>query len=94
MRPHDVIIRPMVTEHSTDMMAQNKYTFEVDLRATKSQVKRAVEEIFSVKVVGVNTARIPGKLKRMGRFEGRRPERKKAIVKLAEGDSIEIFEGL
>jgi len=90
----DVVIRPLVSEHSTDLMADNKYTFEVDLRATKSQVKRAIEEIFSVKVVNVNTARIPGKLKRMGRHIGRRPERKKAIVRLAEGDSIEIFEGL
>ncbi len=90
----DVVLRPMVTEHSTDMMADNKYTFEVDLRATKSQVKRAIEEIFDVRVLKVNTSRIPGKLKRMGRFEGRRPERKKAIVKLAEGDTIEIFEGL
>lgn len=94
MDARDILIRPVVTEHSTDLMAENKYTFEVDLRASKSQVKRAVEEIFSVRVLNVNTARIPGKLKRMGRFEGRRPERKKAIVKLAEGDSIEIFEGL
>lgn len=94
MEARDIVIRPMVTEHSTDMMADNKYTFEVDLRASKSQVKRAVEEIFNVRVLKVNTARMAGKMKRMGRFEGRRPERKKAIVKLAAGDSIEIFEGL
>jgi len=90
----DVVIRPLVTEHSTGMMSQNKYTFEVDPRATKTQVKRAIEQIFNVKVEQVNTARIPGKLKRMGRFVGRRPERKKAVVKLAEGQTIEIFEGL
>lgn len=94
MDDRDVIIRPFVTEHSTNLMVDNKYTFEVALNATKSQVKRAVEDIFGVKVLKVNTSRLPGKLKRMGRFEGRRPERKKAIVQLAEGDSIEIFEGL
>lgn len=94
MDPRDLIIRPFVTEKSTDLMAQNKYTFEVALGATKSQIKRAVEEIFNVKVVKVNTSRIPGKLKRMGRYVGRRPERKKAVVQLAEGHSIEIFEGL
>lgn len=94
MDPRDVIIRPLVTEESTRQMEENKYTFEVALKATKTQVKRAVEEIFGVKVVKVNTSRIPGKVRRMGRFEGRRPERKKAIVQLAEGDRIEIFEGL
>lgn len=94
MDSRDIIIRPLVTEHSTHLMADNKYTFEVALAASKTQVKRAVEEIFDVKVVKVNTSRSQGKLKRMGRFEGRRPDRKKAIVQLAEGDSIEIFEGL
>lgn len=94
MDPRDVIIRPFVTEQSTAAMEENKYTFEVALKATKSQIKRSVEKIFGVKVLKVNTSRIPGKLKRMGRFEGRRPERKKAVVQLAEGDRIEIFEGL
>jgi len=94
MDARDVIIRPLVTEQSTAAMEQNKYTFEVALNATKTQIKRSVEKIFGVKVVKVNTSRIPGKLKRMGRFEGRRPERKKAVVQLAEGDRIEIFEGL
>ena len=75
-------------------MEENTYTFEVALQATKQQVRRAVEEIFGVKVVRVNTSRLPGKLKRMGRTAGRRPERKKAFVQLAEGDRIEIFEGL
>lgn len=94
MDARDVVVRPFVTEHSTNLMSENKYTFEVARNATKSQVKRAIEEIFGVKVVKVNTSRIHGKLKRMGRFEGRRPERKKAVVQLAEGDSIEVFEGL
>jgi len=94
MDARDVVIRPFVTEHSTNLMSQNKYTFEVALGATKTQVKRAIEEIFGVKVVKVNTVRIPGKVKRMGRFEGKRPDRKKAVVQLAEGQTIEVFEGL
>jgi len=94
MDARDVVIRPLVTEHSTSLMAQNKYSFEVALNATKTQVKRAIEEIFNVKVVKVNTVRVRGKLKRMGRYEGRRPDRKKAIVQLAEGQTIEVFEGL
>lgn len=94
MDARDVIIRPLVTERSTRLMEENKYTFEVALRATKTDIKRSVEEIFGVDVVKVNTIRMQGKLKRMGRFEGRRPDRKKAIVQLAAGQSIEIFEGL
>lgn len=94
MDARDIIIRPYVTEQSTRQMEHNKYTFEVALKATKTDVKRAVEEIFKVKVLKVNTTRLPGKVKRLGRFEGRRPDRKKAVVQLAEGDRIEIFEGL
>lgn len=92
--PRDIIRRPVITEHSTAMMAENKYTFEVDPRANKYQIKQAVEEIFGVTVVKVNTLRLQGKLKRMGRFEGRRPERKRAIVTLKPGDQIEFFEGV
>jgi len=94
MDARDIIIRPYVTEQSTREMEQNKYTFEVALKATKTDIKRAVEQIFGVKVLKVNTTRIPGKVKRLGRFVGRRPDRKKAIVQLAPGDRIEIFEGL
>jgi len=94
MDPRDIIIRPWVTEESTKQMEQNKYTFEVALKATKTDIKRAVEQIFGVKVVKVKTSRVPGKVKRLGRFVGRRPERKKAVVQLAEGHRIEIFEGL
>lgn len=94
MDPRDVIIRPVVTEKSTRLMENNQYTFEVALDANKSQIRDAVEKIFKVTVTGVSTARIRGKLKRQGRFEGRRPDRKKAVVTLAEGDRIEIFEGL
>lgn len=94
MDARDVIIRPFITERSTELMENNTYTFEVALRATKPQVKRAIEEIFGVTVVRVNTSRLPGKLKRQGRTQGRRPERKKALVQLVEGDSIELFDGL
>lgn len=94
MNARDVVIRPVVTEKSTRLMEYNQYTFEVDVRANKSQIKNAIEEIFDVKVVKVSTSKQIGKVKRQGMFEGRRRERKKAIVKLAEGDQIEIFEGL
>ena len=70
MDARDIIKRPVITEKSTDLMAQNKYTFEVDIRATKPQIKAAVEEIFKVKVEKVNTSRVSGKLRRMVRHEG------------------------
>ncbi|BAS29086.1 50S ribosomal protein L23 [Limnochorda pilosa] len=94
MHPYDVIRRPVVTERTTAGMEGNKYTFEVDLRATKTQVKLAVEQIFKVRVVKVNTTRVPGKVRRRGRTEGRTPDWKKAVVTLAEGDRISIVEGL
>lgn len=94
MTARDVIIRPLVTEKNTDMMAQGKYAFEVALKANKTQIKQAVEEIFNVKVRKVSTARMPGKVRRRGRTVGRTPERKKAIVTVAEGQQIPIFEGL
>ncbi|MBD1372361.1 50S ribosomal protein L23 [Hazenella sp. IB182357] len=91
--PRDIIRRPVITEASTELMENNKYVFEVDIRANKVQVKKAVEAIFGVKVEKVNTLRLPGKLKRYGRYSGRTPERKKAVVQLAEGSKpIEIFE--
>lgn len=94
MDPRDVIIRPVVTEKTTRLMEDNQYTFEVGLKTNKTQIKDAIEKIFKVKVTQVSTLRAQGKMKRQGRHEGRRPERKKAIVTLAEGDRIEIFEGL
>ncbi|MGI6112576.1 MAG: 50S ribosomal protein L23 [Mahellales bacterium] len=93
--PHDVIIRPVLTEKSYDQIADRKYTFIVDINSNKTEIKNAVEKIFGVKVESVNTLRQTGKLKRMGAHIGRRPERKKAIVKLVEGSKpIEFFEGL
>ena len=93
MEARDILIRPIVTEKSTDLMAENKYTFEVDLRANKTQIKAAVEEIFNVEVEKVNTSRVRGKLRRMGRHEGYTSDWKKAVVTLKPGHSIEVFGG-
>ncbi|MBC7346187.1 MAG: 50S ribosomal protein L23 [Clostridia bacterium] len=92
--PQDVIIRPVVTEKSTRLMAENKYTFFVHPRATKVEIRRAVEELFGVHVVQVNTLKVRGKQRRLGRRIGRTPDRKKAVVTLKPGDKIEIIEGL
>lgn len=95
LNPHDIIIRPVVTERSMDDMADGKYTFVVDRRSNRSEVKKAVETIFGVKVEKVNTMNMRGKLKRQGMHQGRRPDWKKAIVKLSEDSKrIEFFEGM
>ncbi len=92
---YSIIKSPVITEKSTLKTAtENKVTFWVDLNANKKDIKEAVEKAFNVKVTAVNTERVPGKIKRMGRFAGKRPTRKKAYVKLKEGDKIEIFEGV
>ena len=93
MEARDILIRPIVTEKSTALMEQGKYTFRVPLAATKIQVRQAVEQIFKVKVQAVNTMRYEGKLKRMGRTQGRRSDWKKAVVTLKPGEAIELFEG-
>ncbi|SHF09915.1 LSU ribosomal protein L23P [Seinonella peptonophila] len=91
--PRDIIRRPVVTENSTDQMEQGKYTFEVDVRANKVEIRQAIESIFGVQVKNVRTMRTPGKIKRYGRYSGRRPEKKKAIITLTEESKpIEIFE--
>jgi large subunit ribosomal protein L23 len=91
--PRDIVKRPIITEASTAEMENGKYVFEVDVRANKVEVKKAVESIFGVKVKKINTLRVPGKVKRYGRYTGRTPERKKAIVQLTEDSKpIEIFE--
>lgn len=93
MDARDIIKRPVITERSTDLMADKKYTFEVDVKATKTQVKKAVEEIFDVNVDKVNILNYKGKLKRMGRYAGYTNKRRKAIVTLKEGSNeIELFE--
>jgi large subunit ribosomal protein L23 len=91
--PHAIILRPTVTEKGTALKEQNKYCFEVDRRANKIEVKRAVEVLFNVKVAAVHTVAMRGRVKRVGRFSGRTPDWKKAIVTLKEGHSIEFFEG-
>jgi large subunit ribosomal protein L23 len=90
----DVLIRPLITEKSNDGMQDDKYTFVVPLNATKISIRQAVESIFKVKVVDVNTIRVMGKIKRMGKHAGKRPDFKKAIVKVAPGQRIEFFEGV
>ena len=93
--PYDIIIRPVLSEKSYDGMADKKYAFEVAIGANKTEIKKAVETIFGVKVETVNTLRTEGKMKRQGRTQGRRPERKKAYVKLTEGSkTIEFCEGM
>jgi len=92
---HDIIRRPVVTEKSMASMGEKKYTFVVDIHANKSMIKRAVEDVFGVKVDEVKTARFLGKNKRVGVHLGKRPDYKKAIVKLTENSkSIEFFEGM
>jgi large subunit ribosomal protein L23 len=90
--PRDVIISPVVSEKSYDLIEKaNTYTFVVDRRSNKSEIKDAVEEIFTVSVLSVNTQNRQGKLKRTGRVLGRRAGAKRAMVTLAQGDSIDLF---
>ncbi len=93
MNAHQIIIRPLISEKNTNLMQFNKYSFEVDRNATKLQIKRAIEEIFNVRVTAVHTMNVRGKLRRRGRQYGYTPDWKKAIVTLAEGDRIDLFEG-
>ena len=87
----NVIVRPLLTERSTLLTEkENRYVFEVGLTASKGQIKRAVEQLFKVHVTAVRTMRLPGKTRRMGRFEGRRPDWKKAIVSLKTGQKIDL----
>ncbi|MBD3314941.1 MAG: 50S ribosomal protein L23 [Chitinivibrionales bacterium] len=88
---HSIIRYPSITEKNTMLREQNKYVFEVDRRASKPEIRLAVEKLFDVKVMTVNTMIVKGKRKRMGRFVGYQSDWKKAIVKLAEGHSIERF---
>ena len=92
---HDIIVRPIITENSMDLMAAKTYVFEVAKDANKIEIKKAVEEVFGVKVEKVTTMRVLGKVKRMGANSGKRPDWKKAIVKLtADSKTIEFFDGL
>jgi large subunit ribosomal protein L23 len=88
----DVIIRPVVSEKSYAGIENNSYTFLVDPRSNKTEIKEAVQVIWDVRVTSVNTLKRRGKVKRRGFTKGKRADEKRAIVTLAEGDSIEIFE--
>jgi len=92
--PQEVLLRPVISEKSMSLMEENKYTFYVDKKANKIEIKNAVEKLFKVTVLSVNTINVKGKMKRLGRSQGMTPARKKAIVTLKPGDKIEIFEGL
>lgn len=94
MESSDILVRPIITEKSNELMAYGKYTFRVALNATKPEIAKAVEEAFKVKVVRVTTMRVRGKLRRQGRTSGHRPDWKKAIVQLKPGQSITLFEGV
>lgn len=94
IHPYGVLLRPIITEKSTLLAGQNKYVFEVDIRANKNQVREAIQLAFNVRVADVNTIRMKGKAKRFGRRITDRPDWKKAIVTLVPGDTIELFEGI
>lgn len=91
---YDIILSPVVTEKSTQGSEHNQVTFRVDRRASKPKIKTAIEELFGVKVTGVNTLNMRGKVKRFRGRVGRRAAYKKAIITLAEGDSIDVTTGI
>ena len=86
----DLIRRPILTEKATIMMEQNKYTFDVMPKASKPEIKAAIEQLFKVKVVAVNTQNLPRKKRRVGKFLGYKPQYKRAVVTLAESDAETI----
>ena len=91
---YDIILKPIITEDSMERLANNVYTFKVAKDANKIEIAKAVEEIFNVKVSKVNTMNVKGKQKRMGRYEGFRPDWKKAVVTVEGDKTIEFFEGM
>ncbi|MFN3865541.1 MAG: 50S ribosomal protein L23 [Demequina sp.] len=91
--PRDILIRPIVSEKSYSLMDNGKYTFEVDPRSNKTEIKIAVEQIFGVKVVSVNTINRKGKTRRTRFGMGKRKDVKRAIVTVGEGDALDVFSG-
>ena len=91
MDARDILIKPLITERGTDLMQDNKFVFVVDKCANKIQIAQAVKEVFNVTVEAVNTMNVKGKTKSRGRTMGKTSSYKKAIVKLAEGQTIELF---
>ena len=94
IHPYAVLLRPIITEKTHLLTGTDKYVFEVDLRANKNQIREAVQVAFNVRVSEVNTMVMKGKPKRFGRRVVNRPDWKKAIVTLVQGDKIELFEGI
>ena len=93
IHPREIIIAPMLTEKSLlEKETHNRYMFKVSINANKIEIRKAIEKVFSVKVVKINTIRMKGKPKRMGKYEGRRPDWKKAIVTLQADQTIPDFE--
>ncbi len=90
-RLSDIVRRPLITEKATRGLDLNQYTFEVDPRAAKPEIKAAIEKLFDVKVIGISTMNPPRRSRRVGRFAGKRSQVKKAVVRLAEGNSIQLF---
>jgi len=93
LHPNEVLLAPVVSEKSYSLIEDGKYVFRVHRDAHKTQIRQAVEELFGVKVEGVNVLKVQAKPKRRGMIRGVKPGWKKAIVQLREGDTIEIFEG-
>ena len=89
---YDIIVRPLITEKTTQLIELNKYTFEVKQGSNKVEVAKAVEEIWGVKVVAVNMINTQRKARRVGKYEGLRPAVQKAVVTLAKGDKLDVFE--
>jgi large subunit ribosomal protein L23 len=89
--PRDILLKPVVSEKSYGLLDENKYTFIVAPHANKTQIRQAVEEVFRVKVTGVNTINRQGKRRRTRQGWGKRPDTKRAIVSVADGDRIDIF---
>lgn len=94
MTAHDVILRPVLSEKALSTVEQGKYAFYVHPKANRTQIKDAIEIVFDVNVVKINVSNVQGKVKSLGRYSGRRPERKKALVTLEEGQRIQELEGL
>ena len=90
----DLVIKPIITEKATLLLEENKYVFDVLPKASKPEIKAAIESLFEVKVTSVNSIRPPRKKRRVGRFIGHKPLYKRAIVTLEEGDSITLFPDL
>jgi large subunit ribosomal protein L23 len=88
----EIIIHPIITEKAVKLQEENKYVFKVNPKATKNEIKKAVQEMFGVTVLKVNTVNVPGKKKRLGRFEGRTASWKKAIVYVKPGERIKAFD--